>query len=41
MTDVTGTVYFPDKWIAVLQDSNFAVVPEVAQAGDVVCRLDI
>jgi len=41
MTDVTGTGCFPHKRIVVLQDSNFAVVPEVAQAGDVICRIDI
>jgi hypothetical protein len=39
MTDVTGIDCFPGKNIAVMKDSSLALVPESAQAGDIICRL--
>jgi hypothetical protein len=39
MTDVTGPGCFPGRKIAVMKDFSFALVPESAQAGDIICRL--
>jgi hypothetical protein len=39
MTDANGPGCFPGKKIAVMKDSSFALVPESAQAGDIICRL--